>query len=162
MAVNITPRSSSEQSRTPLVTWYKQWNAERVLFFVVIGLFLVYGTFRAFENNFYSTMRVFESAARPAGLFANGIVPHYLSPFYSPPIQDWFNLPFNLSPALFLLAFPGSFRFSCYFCRRTYYRAFGSPPGVPPAKSWSSRTTPANANSLCTCRTCTAIRCISF
>ena len=139
MAVNFAPKTTIPDTPVPLVTWYKQWNAERILFFVVIAVFLVYGTFRAFENNFYSTTRVYEmatAAAQAAGssvrsstLFANGVVPHYLSPFYSPPIQNWFNLPFNLSPALFLLAFPGSFRFTCYFCRRTYYRAIGSPPG---------------------------------
>jgi hypothetical protein len=130
MAVNFAPRASEGAARVPFVAWYKQWNAERIAFLLTIGVFLIYGTFRAFENNFYSTVRMYESVARPAGLFANGVVPHYLSPFYSPPIQDWIALPFALSPALFLLAFPGSFRLTCYFCRRTYYRAiFGSPPG---------------------------------
>src|SRR5690606_28290984 len=34
------------------------------------------------------------------------------------------------SPALLILAFPGLFRFTCYYYRKAYYRSFvGSPPG---------------------------------
>jgi hypothetical protein len=81
----------------------------------------------------------------------------YLSPFYSPvlftetsaagsaPLEHaWFGawpswwpgfLP--ASPALLILAFPALFRFTCYYYRKAYYRAFvGSPPGcaVGPAR----------------------------
>jgi hypothetical protein len=83
----------------------------------------------------------------------------YLSPFYSPPLfvktdvpgavplrHAWFGewpawwpeLPFlPASPAVLILAFPGLFRFTCYYYRKAYYRAFvGSPPGcaVSPGK----------------------------
>lgn len=53
--------------------------------------------------------------------------PFYLSPFYSPWIQaEWW--PF--SPALLILWAPGGFRFTCYYYRKAYYRAFSlSPPG---------------------------------
>jgi hypothetical protein len=74
----------------------------------------------------------------------------YLSPVYSPvlfafpsapgaaPLEHaWFGswpsfwpsfLP--SSPALFALAGPGLFRFTCYYYRKAYYRSFaGSPPG---------------------------------
>ncbi len=74
----------------------------------------------------------------------------YLSPFYSPVVYTdltaqgaapvdhaWFGawpawwpgfLP--ASPALFILMFPGLFRFTCYYYRKAYYRSFvGSPPG---------------------------------
>ena len=76
----------------------------------------------------------------------------YLSPFYSPPLfvktdvpgaaplshawfgewpawwPDWAFMP--ASPAIFILPFPGLFRFTCYYYRKAYYRAFvGSPPG---------------------------------
>src|SRR5262249_23057452 len=67
----------------------------------------------------------------------------YLSPFYSPllvstdpSIDGWFGqwprwwpslLP--ASPAVLILVFPGSFRFTCYYYRKAYYRSFaGSPP----------------------------------
>lgn len=72
----------------------------------------------------------------------------YLSPFYSPllfaaPGDDaglhhaWFGAwpswwpPFvPASPAVLILVFPGSFRFTCYYYRKAYYRSFaGSPPG---------------------------------
>jgi hypothetical protein len=71
----------------------------------------------------------------------------YLSPFYSPLLfhppsgegadHAWFGewpsiIPdfVPASPALFILAFPGAFRFTCYYYRKAYYRAFaGSPPG---------------------------------
>jgi len=75
----------------------------------------------------------------------------YLSPFYSPVLfthtpdvaghaplsMSWFGLwpdfwPEFLpaSPAFLILIFPASFRFTCYYYRKAYYRAFvGSPPG---------------------------------
>ena len=40
------------------------------------------------------------------------------------------SLPAFLSPALFLGFLPGSFRLTCYYYRKAYYRAFfGTPPG---------------------------------
>ena len=74
----------------------------------------------------------------------------YLSPLYSPvlftnpevagaaPIQhawfgtfpDWWPAFVPASPAILILIFPGSFRFTCYYYRKAYYRSFaGSPPG---------------------------------
>lgn len=122
MSIHTSPVPDRRTSVVPMVSWQSAWGTERILVLLALGVFLIYGTFRAFENNLYDTTRVTTA-------FANGVVPHYLSPFYSPPIQNWFSLPFGLSAALFLLIFPGSFRFTCYFCRRTYYRAiFGTPP----------------------------------
>ncbi len=76
----------------------------------------------------------------------------YLSPFYSPVLYTklsvpgaaplahawlgawpswWVETPLTpASPALLILIFPGMFRFTCYYYRKAYYRAFaGSPPG---------------------------------
>ena len=64
----------------------------------------------------------------------------YLSPFYSPELfgdspHAWFGpkpaawpawLPF--SPALLILPFPGLFRFTCYYYRGAYYKAFWADP----------------------------------
>ena len=124
MSVNTAPRPNDAlDSVVPVPKWQSAWNRERIHTLLVLGVFLLWGTYRAFENNFFETTRM------AATTFADGIVPHYLSPFYSPPLHDIPGWPAVLSPALFLLAFPGSFRFSCYFCRRTYYRAiFGTPP----------------------------------
>ena len=67
----------------------------------------------------------------------------YLSPFYSPLLfgkdaeypgwfggwPSWWPWFVPASPAVLILAFPGSFRFTCYYYRKAYYRSFaGSPP----------------------------------
>jgi len=75
----------------------------------------------------------------------------YLSPLYSPVLffnewgsgvvgleahawfgawPDWWPPILPASPALLILAFPGAFRFTCYYYRKAYYRSFAlSPPG---------------------------------
>ena len=89
--------------------------------FVVLTGFIVYATWAAFQNANY----------------AHG---NYLSPFYSPEIfgnspHSWFGpkpgwwpgwLPF--SPALIILPFPALFRFTCYYYRGAYYKAFWADP----------------------------------
>ncbi len=126
MAINTAPRPGAPADTVPNVKWQSVWNLERIHALVIFGIFILYGTFRAFENNYYDIPLM---AAR--GLFTSddGTVPHLLSPYYSPPLHHLPFWPAFLSPSLFLLAFPGSFRLTCYFCRRTYYRAiFGTPP----------------------------------
>jgi hypothetical protein len=98
---------------------------------VVFGLscFFIYATWAAFQGaHFY---------AAP-----------YLSPFYAPVIfhdpsavggtthsllgafPSWWPGFLPQSPAFLILAFPGAFRFTCYYYRKAYYRGFaGSPPG---------------------------------
>ncbi|HEY8670772.1 MAG TPA: succinate dehydrogenase [Terriglobales bacterium] len=73
---------------------------------VVIGLggFGLYATYRAFEGAYYF--------AAP-----------YLSPFYSPLI-DVHHRYWPYSPALLILGGPLSFRATCYYYRKAYYRAF--------------------------------------
>jgi hypothetical protein len=88
---------------------------------VVLTGFIVYATWAAFQN-------------------ANYTHGNYLSPFYSPEIfgnspHSWFGpkpdwwpgwLPF--SPALIILPFPALFRFTCYYYRGAYYKAFWADP----------------------------------
>jgi hypothetical protein len=85
------------------------WWVENIPFLIVFGGFLVYATWRAFQNKFFW-------------------VAPYLSPFYSPlidPDHRWW--PF--SPALLILGIPGGFRITCYYYRKAYYRAaFFDPP----------------------------------
>ena len=92
-----------------------------MLTFIGLGAFVVYSTWAAFQGEHYH--------------FEN-----YLSPFYSPEIfgnsphamfgakpswiPDW--LPF--SPALLILWAPGGFRFTCYYYRGAYYKAFWADP----------------------------------
>jgi hypothetical protein len=106
---------------------------------VVLSAFSVYATWAALQGQHYY--------ASP-----------YLSPFYSPVLFTWLEAPgaaplwhawfgtwpawwpdrVPASPAFLILMFPGAFRFTCYYYRKAYYRAFaGSPPGcavVPFAK----------------------------
>ncbi len=77
--------------------------------FSAFGLlaFIIYSTWAAFQGDHYKWGP-------------------YLSPFYSPLIiVDWW--PF--SPAFLILWAPAGFRLTCYYYRKTYYRAFFlSPP----------------------------------
>jgi hypothetical protein len=89
--------------------------------FLVLSSFVVYATWAAFQNQYYT-------------------FGPYLSPFYSPEIfgdshHAWFGpkpsmwpawLPF--SPALLILPFPGLFRVTCYYYRGAYYMAFWADP----------------------------------
>jgi hypothetical protein len=84
------------------------WFGPAVTFVVLTG-FIVYATFRAFENNFFT-------------------YGPYLSPFYSPFIEtSGFGIPV-LSPAMLILPGPASFRLTCYYYRKAYYRAFAMDP----------------------------------
>lgn len=104
-----------------------RWWVEPAITFAVLLAFVVYATWRAFEDAYYY--------ADP-----------YLSPFYSPclatrcvegaahfgtPFGDWW----GLSPALIILVVPLSFRLTCYYYRRAYYRSFWlSPPACSVAE----------------------------
>jgi hypothetical protein len=83
------------------------WWAGPAATFVVLSSFLVYATFRAFENKWFHTGP-------------------YLSPFYSPyiPVSG---IPM-LTPAMLILPGPAGFRFTCYYYRKAYYRAFAMDP----------------------------------
>ncbi|MEZ4586536.1 MAG: hypothetical protein R2909_09075 [Gemmatimonadales bacterium] len=98
-----------------------RWLVQPLIVFLILSAFLVYATWAAFQNAYYW----------------HG---EYLSPFYSPEIfgdspHSWFGpkpgwwpgwLPF--SPALIILPFPALFRFTCYYYRGAYYKAFWADP----------------------------------
>jgi len=97
------------------------WWLQPLVVFVILGSFVVYATWAAFQNAHYT-------------------YGPYLSPFYSPVLfgdspHAWFGpkpgwwpslLPF--SPALLILPFPALFRFTCYYYRGAYYKAFWADP----------------------------------
>ncbi len=95
------------------------WWLELVPVIVVLGGFGLYATLRAFENNYFQWGP-------------------YLSPFYSPlidPTHRWW--PF--SPAILILGGPLSFRATCYYYRKAYYRAFFlDPPACAVSEGRSS------------------------
>lgn len=118
MAAYDVPLTSSGFGRT---SRRDKWWVQPLATFLGLGLFVVYSTWAAFQGDHYS--------------FGN-----YLSPFYSPEIfgdspHSWFGpkpgwwplwLPFT--PALLILWAPGGFRFTCYYYRGAYYKAFWADP----------------------------------
>lgn len=114
--VQITRRGFGQTTRRDA------WWIQPVVVFIILGSFLVYATWAAFQNRFYA--------------FGN-----YLSPFYSPLLfsdspHAWIHgarpawlprfLPF--SPALLILPFPAGFRLTCYYYRGAYYKSFWADP----------------------------------
>ena len=108
------------------------WWAPQLATFVVISVALVYIHWALFQGEHYD--------------FHN-----YLSPLYSPVIwgtshhailgapPSWF--PSWYSPAMIILIFPAGFRFTCYYYRGAYYKAFWADPpgcavGEPRGKSY--------------------------
>ena len=98
-----------------------KWWAAPLGVFLGLSAFVVYATWAAFQGEHYH-------------------FGPYLSPFYAPELwgdspHAWFGpkpewwpglLPF--SPALLILPFPGGFRFTCYYYRGAYYKAFWADP----------------------------------
>jgi hypothetical protein len=108
------------------------WWAGPGITFFVFSAFVVYTTWALWQAKYYY--------ADP-----------YLSPYYSPVLfapeqmppggvsashawigawPSWWPDFLPKSPAMWILVFPLSFRMTCYYYRKAYYRAFaGSPPG---------------------------------
>ncbi len=123
------------QARAPIAAAHLRkdaWWTLPLTVVVVLGSFIVYSTWAAFQNAHY-------------------FAPPYLSPFYSPCLYRSclhpsfaFGLPDIhvpiiglLSPAFLILAGPGLFRLTCYYYRKAYYRSFWlAPPAcaVPDVK----------------------------
>ena len=101
------------------------WWLQPLAVFVGLGAFIVYATFRVFEGDH----------------FIHG---PYLSPFYSPLLfgtekaahsldHSWFGMmpswiPGFITPAVLILWAPLGFRFTCYYYRGAYYKAFWADP----------------------------------
>ncbi len=132
--VRLTPRRFGQTMRRDA------WWLQPLITFAILGSFVVYATWAAFQGRNYT--------AGP-----------YLSPFYSPELfgdspHSWFGprpgwwpgwLPF--SPALLILPFPGLFRFTCYYYRGAYYKAFWADPpnctvGEPRKSYWGEQRFP--------------------
>jgi hypothetical protein len=112
--VSITRRGFGETARRDF------WWAQPLITFIVFGSFIVYSTWAAFQGEHYR-------------------FGPYLSPFYSPELLGsataWFGpkpgwipswIPFTA--ALLILWAPGGFRFTCYYYRGAYYKAFWADP----------------------------------
>jgi hypothetical protein len=97
---------------TPATPRGDTWWVGPALTVLILSSFIVYATFRAFEGASYEWQA-------------------YLSPFYSPLLDvSWaksWGLAF-VTPALLILPGPASFRFTCYYYRKAYYRSFVGDP----------------------------------
>src|SRR5262245_54092212 len=91
------------------------WWAGPLVTALVLGGFVIYTTFRIFQNAYYVVGH------------GTDVLPDHsymLSPMYSPLLllPEW--VPKWVSPAMLILWMPGGFRLTCYYYRKAYYRAF--------------------------------------
>jgi len=134
VATSLASRGFGETARRDA------WWTQPLAVFLGFGTFIVYTTWAGFQNAHYT-------------------YGPYLSPFYSPELfgdspHAWFGakpalwpawLPF--SPAFLILAGPAGFRFTCYYYRGAYYKAFWADPpsctvGEPRKSYWGERSFP--------------------
>ena len=119
--VHITRRGFGETTRSDL------WWVASLATFLGFSAFIVYSTWAAFQGAHYS-------------------FGPYLSPMYSPLIWEaagqplshhawlgswpsWMpNIILPITPAFLILWAPGGFRFTCYYYRGAYYKAFWADP----------------------------------
>jgi hypothetical protein len=118
------------------------WWVQPLAVFLGLSAFIVYANWAALQGNNYWVQ---EHGA------------NYLSPFYSPELfgnspHAWFGtmprwIPAFITPALLILPFPGLFRFTCYYYRGAYYKAFWADPlscavGEPRKSYWGENWLP--------------------
>jgi hypothetical protein len=135
-SVTTAPRRAKIAKRTLRTD---RWWLAPMLNAAALGGFLLYATVRLFWDKSY---------------FVEDF--DYIAPFYSPCLssdcvagtspfgQPIGSLPAWMSPAMIILLLPGGFRATCYYYRKSYYRAFWfSPPAcavAEPHKSYSGET----------------------
>ena len=95
-----------------------KWWLQPLVVFLGLSTFIVYSTWAAMQGDHYR-------------------FGPYLSPFYSPELfgspDAWFGarpawLPASVTAAMLILWAPGGFRFTCYYYRGAYYKAFWADP----------------------------------
>jgi hypothetical protein len=104
----------------------ERWSLEPMLVGLVFTAFVVYSLISAL----LLTPAVLGVAYEHDG---------YLSPFFSPLLAPG-ALPWFLSPAILILWIPLGFRTTCYYYRKSYYRAFFfDPPACAVGEPWFHR-----------------------
>jgi hypothetical protein len=111
----VAPRRFGETMRTDA------WWVQPAVIFLLFSGFIVYSTWAALQGNHYTSGP-------------------YISPFYSPeifgdsphalfgPKPGWWPSWLLFSPAVLILWAPGGLRFTCYYYRGAYYKAFWADP----------------------------------
>jgi len=106
------------------------WWTQPLLVFLGFSAFIVYSTWAAFHPLFNGN----------CAYWFNGNGANYVSPFFSPeifgysphalfgPKPGWWPGWLTFSPAFLVLWVPAGFRFTCYYYRGAYYKAFWADP----------------------------------
>jgi hypothetical protein len=113
------------------------WWLQPLIVFLGFGAFIVYSTWAAFQG--VADLHNHTCSYWYGGLYGERGGANYLSPFYSP--EFWGTSPHHLgalpgwwpawapfSPAFLILWVPAGFRFTCYYYRGAYYKAFWADP----------------------------------
>jgi hypothetical protein len=126
-----------EQGRFGQTSRRDLWWLQPLVVFLGLSTFIIYSTWAALQGDHYR-------------------FGPYLSPFYSPELfgspDAWFGarpawLPVSVTAAMLILWAPGGFRFTCYYYRGAYYKAFWADPpscavGEPRSSYLGERTFP--------------------
>jgi hypothetical protein len=99
------------------------WWLQSALTFLGLGGFVVYSTWAAFQGTHYEFGNYLSPMYSPL-LF--GTSPHAW--FGGPDVPTWWPGALPYSAALLILWAPGGFRFTCYYYRGAYYKAFWADP----------------------------------
>lgn len=130
--VPLTKRGFGKTSRKDL------WWVQPLLVFLGYLSFIVYATWAGLQGNHYLCTTACGGA-------------DYLSPMYSPLLltarPDWWPAIVPFSAAMLILWAPGGFRFTCYYYRGAYYKAFWADPpscavGEPRSSYWGEKKFP--------------------
>ncbi|MGI8587585.1 MAG: succinate dehydrogenase [Chloroflexia bacterium] len=107
MAVSAAQSKEADRAPLDLTSRRDNWWLRPLVTVLVLGAFVIYSTWRALVG---------QDTAQ---------VGPYLSPFYSPLLGIHLSIfGWAISPALYILIFPLSFRLTCYYYRLAYYRSF--------------------------------------
>jgi len=136
----MTSVSSAHQNGFGATARRDGWWVKPLLVFLGFSAFVVYTTWAAFQGDHYWSG-------------------NYLSPLYAPefwgksphawfgPLPGWWPSWLPYSPAFLILWIPGGFRFTCYYYRGAYYKAFWADPpacavGEPRKSYWGENSLP--------------------
>ena len=133
MALNAAQRPAPA---LPALQRKDAWWTSPLVFVAVFTAFSIWVTIRAFQGDYFSTLT---QDMRDHLFSLNGfLVPNYLTPLYSPTLPINLSIgSYHVSPAIYILIFPLSFRLSCYYYRKAIYRGYLADPmacGVPEPK----------------------------
>jgi len=112
------------------------WWMQPLAVFIGFSAFIIYSTWAALQGTDMATCYYWYGGPAGPNLHAN-----YLSPFYSPALfgstphpgifgvmPAWWPTFLPFSPAFLIMWIPAGFRFTCYYYRGAYYKAFWLDP----------------------------------